>query len=675
MMAHPQRAGNLRKVVATIASQVDRLNLVLNAFDAMPNWVGDFSNLNTIMPSEDLASAGKFCPRIEGGDLVFLMDSEISYPADYVAHMLKAFDNIAIDRKVIGVGGTIYSDFFDGQASSQIAYPAEEKLAKHQFVNQLNTGTVLCRGADLPPISSMKNSEPFEDLRFAVHCFRNAVPMICIAHDSRWLKDNRRPAQPPMPVERVNEAQQIAGFGRLPIALLGTLGRIPSRTQPAANIPVRPITLLNPKSAVTKPDPGKPRMTVVSWSLGSNAAGRAYTLDDLAASDFNVELAGTLIPSRGREIWPPLRDATIPIRGFIAEDMASCLSSLRDLVQSSTCDIIYVSKPRFPSLLLGMLLSAENNCPLLLDIDDLELSFIRKRSPLRFADLKREFLRDSAQLTDPASETWTRFSETLVGDADAVTLSNEALQRRYSGTVVRHARDEAQFFPDDVRRKAIRNELGFSDNQTVILFIGTLRPHKGLTRIATAIAARGDDNLVLCIIGSDDEAAMRKQLGAPDSKSIRVFPPQSLARLADLTRAGDAVSLLQDSSSSISDFQIPAKLSEALAMGLPVLASRVAPFADLIAAGAVRPIDTDAELQQALDDIKNIGTNGAAQSAKRRNMFLAEFSFAANRPRLRQAVATARERHARAPHARDATLRQIADYLESCFGIDVLNRS
>ncbi|HSZ74131.1 MAG TPA: hypothetical protein VK779_04870, partial [Rhizomicrobium sp.] len=287
-------------------------------------------------------------------------------------------------------------------------------------------------------------------------------------------------------------------------------------------------------------------MIVVSGSLGSNAVGRAYTLADLATTDFAVEIVGTLLPSRGRSLWPPLRDAAIPIRGFTAEDMSLYLSGARSMARSLQCEIVYVSKPRFSGLFIGMLLSMKNNCPLLLDIDDLELGFAKNRSPLTLAELTAEFRHEPAQADNLASAMWIRFSESLANEADAITLSNEALQTRYDGTLLRHARDEKQFFRDDARRRAVRQELGIRDDQKAVLFIGTPQPHKGLDRIAAAFSVREDDRMILCIVGAEDSPAIRKQIGIADSRNIRFFPAQPFVRLPDLSRAGDAVCLLQD---------------------------------------------------------------------------------------------------------------------------------
>ncbi|MDV7402935.1 hypothetical protein RZS08_66540, partial [Arthrospira platensis SPKY1] len=65
---------------------------------------------------------------------------------------------------------------------------------------------------------------------------------------------------------------------------------------------------------------------------------------------------------------------------------------------------------------------------------------------------------------------------------------------------------------------------------------------------------------------------------------------QPFDQIPDVVAAGDICVLLQDQKSPISQFQIPAKLSDALAMGLTVLLSEGAAVADIIDSDAVMRI-------------------------------------------------------------------------------------
>ena len=47
----------------------------------------------------------------------------------------------------------------------------------------------------------------------------------------------------------------------------------------------------------------------------------------------------------------------------------------------------------------------------------------------------------------PFERAWTRACDPLIDAADQVTVSNVALQERYGGLIVPHARDERRFDP------------------------------------------------------------------------------------------------------------------------------------------------------------------------------------------------------------------------------------
>ena len=435
-----------------------------------------------------------------------------------------------------------------------------------------------------------------------------------------------------------------------------------------------PMTLLNPKSAAVKRFRDKPRMAVICCSLGQNALGRAHTIGEVASQDFDVELLGTLVPQYGAELWQPLRDTAMPIRGFPAKDMGTYLSALRALPDGDPYDVVYVSKPRLHSLLLGMVLSLRDKCPLVLDIDDLELAFLRNQAPLTFDQLRDELRSVAAQTDNPTGEIWTRYCDTLAHEADAITVSNEILRNRFGGIVLRHARDERKFIPDENVRANMRRSLGIRDQEKVVCFLGTPRDHKGLARIAEAIVRRADPDLTLCVIGDDNPESALAQLARQNPVFIRIFGTQPYSRLPDLIQCADSICLLQDVSSAVSAFQSPAKIGEALAMGLPVLVSRVAPFSDLISAGLVIPIDTDAEMQMALDGIRDGRFNRPFDRDMRIRYFRSELSIAANASRLREALDMATANFSSTSTVRLATLRKLAKAFQERFGVDILER-
>jgi glycosyltransferase involved in cell wall biosynthesis len=871
LVAPEGHASTLADAVTGIGESVDVINLIWKKGSMREPWMDRVKNLR-LMPGGDLDAS-----RLGRGDYCLIMREGVVYPAGYVRRMIAAYDDIAVERKIVGVEGVIYSDFFDGLAASRLVYKSDEAVGQSCLVNQLGLEGMIFRSGDFENIPAIDLLAPRAALNFAIQCYRSGIPQICIARGRNWLKPHKigfSRSNASTDEGSARDAQEIAGFGRLPIRVLNGDGLIPTRTAsvkgrlianedfrdvlPSVNSlarmglvaphwfvdflgsshefafsvaqsengrglriaidraaralrllsPVDPaaiaarsfqaevtlrgsgreemnslidgvylvsmnashkpevisrifgaiadgnsfrtysteiktpridaqldvffciqlsreceflelasailcevstenrpkiapahqapepkrggiprsgaigtqrspvagstMELLNPKSAIAKRSRGKPRMAVVCWSLGHNALGRAHSIAELASQDYDVELLGTLVPRHGVDLWPPMRDIAIPIRGFVARDMATYLSAIRDLPATEPYDVVCVSKPRLPSLLLGMVLSARSKCPLVLDIDDLELAFLQNQTPLALDRLTDALQGGTPEIDNPAAEIWTRFCDTLAHHADAITVSNEALGSRFDAIVLRHARDESKFLPDEIVRRETRRSLGIREQEKVVFFLGTPRDHKGLARVAEAIVRRADPDLTMCVMGFDASDDSMATIARQNPELIRLFGLQPYGRLPDLIQCADAICLLQDTSSAISAFQSPAKMGEALAMGLPVLASRVAPFADLISSGIVIPVDTDSELQSALDGVLDGRFNLAVDRNKRTAYFRSELSFAANGGRLREAVSAATNNYPKSSALRLGVLRKLAVVLRDRFGVDIL---
>jgi glycosyltransferase involved in cell wall biosynthesis len=866
-VAPEANASTITDFVTGFAEGVDRINLVLRRGHPREPRLDRIENLRVIPD-------GVFDPsQLNQSDYCILLKEGLVYPAGFVRRMIAAYDDVAVNRKVVGVEGLVYSDFFDGLPKSQVHYRCDELLKRHSLVNQLGFEGIVFRGGDVDDFPSTDLLTSHAPLNFAIECFRRNVPQICIARGPHWVKRQRAALERSdlrLREDDVRDAQEIAGFGRLPARHLDGAGCVPThaiqepgrlianeefrnaapsiesltrmhqiaphwfvdflgsphefavsvsqsgdarglriavaraaralrlltpvdpaaiasrslaaeitlrgsgsdemhplidgvylvamnaagkpevisrilgsiangastktcsaeiktpqinsqldtffciqlssecrsvdlhsaslveapleskvsaapRTVPplrksasySARVSRAPDTgprmaLLNPNSAITDRHAGKPRMAAICCSLGQNALGRAYTLGEVAFRDFDVELLGALIPQRGGDLWAPMRDVALPIRGFVSADVRSYLSALRALSNAENFDVVYVSKPRFTSLLLGMVLSARNKCPLVLDIDDLELAFLRNRTPLTFDQLREELQSDAVEIDNPTGEVWTRYCNSLIHEADAITVCNEVLRSRFGGIVVRHARDERRFIPDERVRADVRRSLGIRDKEKVVFFLGTPRDHKGLARIAEAIVRRADPDLTMCVMGLEEPASWLATIAKQNPAFIRMFGTQPYVRLPKLIQCADAVCLLQDTSSEISAFQSPAKMGEALAIGLPVLVSRAEPFTELISAGLVIPVDTNAELQIALDGIRGGRFSLTADREKRMDYFRSELSIAANADRLREALELASANFPSTFPARLATLQKLARALQDRFGVDIL---
>lgn len=381
----------------------------------------------------------------------------------------------------------------------------------------------------------------------------------------------------------------------------------------------------------------KLKVAVVAWDVGHNPVGRAYLIAEALSRRFEVELIGPQFPRFGDKVWEPVQNGKMPVISFPGRYYPDFEADIDAVAARLDCDAIVVCKPRMPSLQLGLVAKHKLNRPLILDIDDHELAFCSEFATL---DLEQLQVSNAADIHEPYASTWTRFAETLVPHADAVLVSNEALQREFGGTIIPHARDEHLFDPTRYDKNQCRKDLGLAAHDKVVLFAGTARAHKGLVEIANAVGAIDRQDCKLCIVGDILDRGLKARIMAAAADKVVFFPNQPLEELPRFLAAADLVCLLQNQDSRISQFQLPAKLVDALAMGVPVLATETAPLRPFIECGSVIPVTTE-NLQQKLEAaLSELGTLGLKQRGNR-SLFLGRYSYQAVAEKLEAIVLSA----------------------------------
>ena len=388
----------------------------------------------------------------------------------------------------------------------------------------------------------------------------------------------------------------------------------------AAERAARLVRRTRPAAAPT----GRPRVAVVAWDVGHNPLGRANVLAEVLARDFDVELWGAQFERYGSRVWAPLRDIPTPVNVFPGRPFPEHLRAVEDVASVMDADALWVSKPRLPSLLLGTLAKQQRNRPLLLDVDDHELSFFATDDGLDITSLAGRF--DDPDLALPFERAWTRACEPLIGFADQVTVSNVALQRRYGGIVVPHARDETVFDPARVDRDAVRHRLGIAPGERVLLFGGTPRLHKGLLEVLQALEALGDPRYRLIVFGTRELDELAPQIGSL-ARWLLPLPYQAFSSLPEVVAAADLTCILQDPAHPVSAYQLPAKLTDALAMGVPVLLRATPPLQPVIESGAVGVLGPGDDLAATIAATFDDPAAAAARAEIGRRLFLDTMSY------------------------------------------------
>ena len=187
MATYPARAPNLEVTLAAIAPQVEQLFLCLNEYDDVPAFLSAYKNVVPYIPAQDLKDSGKFVFEADAEDDVFLLDDDLHYAPDYVAHMMSVLPEAADKAVVLGVHGSTMVEGFENRGFRRTFHKMRKPLESSLCVDFVGTGTVYTKGRNLPPFEVMKSAQKFTDIRFAKWCFENGITHICVARKGRLI--------------------------------------------------------------------------------------------------------------------------------------------------------------------------------------------------------------------------------------------------------------------------------------------------------------------------------------------------------------------------------------------------------------------------------------------------------------------------------------------------------
>lgn len=330
----------------------------------------------------------------------------------------------------------------------------------------------------------------------------------------------------------------------------------------------------------------RPSIAILGHDAGNNALGRALALGDLLESSGDVRIFAF-----GNVLWPAARDQRRvellrPAR--TTAGLPSAAGHLRSAIRDA--DILVAVKPRMMSY--GMAAIVRGRRPLLLDIDDLEYPFTRRRLG---------WLR---QLVEPDREPMTRLLDRVRRPVAAVTVASRALQRRHGGTWIPHVRDRSRMVADArAHGPTVRANLGL-EASFVVGFVGTVRPHKGLEVLCAAIADLGGEARLL-IAGDLPDHRTQAELTALSNGRLVTLAQPAMTEIGAILGACDVVAIPQTNSIEAA-YQSPAKLLDALAAGRPVVASDIGDAREIVgAAGRIVPPGDSAALVRVLDALRS----------------------------------------------------------------------
>jgi glycosyltransferase involved in cell wall biosynthesis len=296
------------------------------------------------------------------------------------------------------------------------------------------------------------------------------------------------------------------------------------------------------------------KISILSHNLSSNAVMRAHRLAIAARSFAEVTLLGPVEP---KGIWPALPNEPW-IKTVPEKRLPRFHQSLVQLVDSADGDVLIACKPMLASFGAALLAAEKRDVPVILDIDDLDLGFTPREQWAKdptLTDLRR-----------PASAIYLSLLTKAAPAANAITVSSTELQRRFGGTLVHHGSMIDLFDPAKVDRDAARREFGF--DKPTVLFAGTPRWHKGIKPLAHAVRrVMGTQLAVFC---RPSDLSDTEWNGFP----LLRLPLVSYCDMPRVMAAADVIAIPQLDTEA-ARCQMPIKVYDAMAIGIPIVASAV----------------------------------------------------------------------------------------------------
>jgi glycosyltransferase involved in cell wall biosynthesis len=361
------------------------------------------------------------------------------------------------------------------------------------------------------------------------------------------------------------------------------------------------------------------KVSVLAFDLSDNSTGRADLIARLLAPRYTVEVVG---PRFGGDVWRPARDGAIAYRAVPGARYPRFAARVADLARLADGDVLVASKPRPTSYGVALLARRQRRRPLLLDIDDWELGFFYRSGA--WGRVGR-----ALNLANPNGLPWTWLMERYVGRADAVTVASRFLERRFGGTLIPHVRDTDAWDPARFDGAAARAALGVGGD-SVVMFLGTPRGHKGVEDLVAAMDGLAGARLV--IVGADTRSeAVRRWASRPN---VTVRGAVSFDEVPRYLAAADVVAIPQRATTDTVG-QVPAKLFDAMAMARPIVSTSVSMIPEILdGCGLLVPPGDTAALRAMLETLLSDPDRARELGRRARTRCVERYSFASARAAL-----------------------------------------
>jgi glycosyltransferase involved in cell wall biosynthesis len=326
---------------------------------------------------------------------------------------------------------------------------------------------------------------------------------------------------------------------------------------------------------------GKLKISILVWNLSTNDGYIRASLLEKALNKLGheVELMGFLF---GKELYGAIpSDAKLfTLQGGKYPDF---LKTIGKFIEHIDGDIIYAIKPQPASYGVGLLKKIISNKPIILDIDDWEMSWHGgdaweyRPTPKQLA---RDILKSNGALREPSHPLYLKWMENYTLKANAITVHTSFLQKRFGGISVPNGKDTDLFNPENYNSQASKQRYGFAFYKT-LMFPGAPRPYKGLEDILMALDKLNKPEFKVVIVGGSPYDDYDEQLQEKWGRWIIKLPKQPANLMPEIVAGADVVVIPQRDTLE-TRAQFPLKLTDGMAMAKPVLSTNVGDIPEIL---------------------------------------------------------------------------------------------
>ncbi|MBN8559060.1 MAG: glycosyltransferase family 4 protein [Leptolyngbya sp. UWPOB_LEPTO1] len=371
------------------------------------------------------------------------------------------------------------------------------------------------------------------------------------------------------------------------------------------------------------------KVSILTPNFAKGGVDRAYLLAQvLKTLNHQVEILGFLF---GEKIYPePPTD--LPIVCLPGGQYPQFFKTAAQLINRIDGDLIYAVKPKPTSFGVGLLKKMRSQIPVMLDIDDWELSWIgEKQYRPGLRQFGRDLLKKDGALRSPDHFLYLQWMEEMIQQADSITVDTTFLQKRFGGTYLPNGKDTDMFDPSRFDAEASRQKYGLSEYR-VLMFPGASRPHKGLEDVLVALEKLNQPDLRLVIVGGSPYDDYDRHLLDTWGNWVIKIPPVPFWQMPEIVAAAHVVVVPQRDTVT-AQAQFPIKLTEGMSMAKPILATRVGDIPEILAGTGflVDPQSPD-QIAEKLNEIFQDWDAAQVRGNQARERCLAHYSVEAMAP-------------------------------------------